>query len=536
MHSRHFLDLPLEIIEETLSRLNFVEILHCSMTCRHVHELVKNSVNLQYAIELGACGMVVTDSKTLSTAECHRSLIDRQHAWRMAEWKVTETVPISGHCDAYEFVSGVFAKTMTPGGLSAPMTSRHFTAVWLPTLTQKGRTIVHEELGISTKDFAIDPTQDLLVLVEGYPVIGVTGSVVTSPFGDVNVHIRRLSTNKPHDRARYPVLTRTFAGRTYRRCSVQIADDVVVLLLSGGVFPEMLILIWNWKTGDLLVSRLHYGESFQDISMLSSRAYMVVSLATSSPIQLYTFRNNPLDPGQPPDGTLNPEDNGPDLVCTLDLPALNAGGTIRSISSHTSPFIGGPASGTPFDVSPDARVHVLSIEFRTRQWHWTCLTQLVVRTETLMSYVRNHKPLDDRQPPHYHWDTWGPDNTRFLCPGVRFRWLRYVHGYRVVLPVINAQDLAVSQVLDFNPYCKPSSLPTEPSDGSTRFSAWITEPSMFPQDIFTTHIVTRLPYHRAVFKEPGHHSGFMIDSHRLVGLMANHLWDDDLNDLDVLLF
>ena len=127
----------------------------------------------------------------------------------MAEWKVMETVPISGHCDAYEFVAGVFAKTMTPGGveMSASMTLCHFTAVWLPTLTQKGQTIVHEELGISTKDFGIDPTQDLLVLVKGYPVIGVAGSMVTSPFGDVNVHIRRLPTNKPHGRARYPVLT-----------------------------------------------------------------------------------------------------------------------------------------------------------------------------------------------------------------------------------------------------------------------------------------------------------------------------------------
>ena len=161
--------------------------------------------------------------------------------------------------------------------------------------------------------------------------------------------------------------------------------------------------------------------------MLSSRAYMVVSLATSSPIQLYTFGNNPLDPGQPPDAKSNSADNGPELVYTLDLPALNTGGTIRSILfyfSHTSSFTGGPASGTPFDVSPDAHVHVLSIEFRTTNRYWICLTQLVVRTETLMSCFRSHKPLDDRQPPHYHWDTWGPDNTRFLCPGVRFRWLR----------------------------------------------------------------------------------------------------------------
>ena len=97
---------------------------------------------------------------------------------------------------------------------------------------------------------------------------------------------------------------------------------------------------------------------------------------------------------------------------------------------------------------------------------------------------------------------------------------RYVHGYCVVLPVINAQDLAVSQVLDFNPHCKPSSLPSEPNEGSTRFSTWITEPYIFPHNIFMTRIVTRLPYHHAVFKEPGHHSGFIIDSHRLVGLMV----------------
>jgi hypothetical protein len=69
----------------------------------------------------------------------------------------TQTYDIEGDCIAYELVAGVFAKT---DGSS-------FTVQWLPSYYRPARQLVrsHSQLGIPIKDFALDPTQDVVALL-----------------------------------------------------------------------------------------------------------------------------------------------------------------------------------------------------------------------------------------------------------------------------------------------------------------------------------------------------------------------------------
>lgn len=67
-----------------------------------------------------------------------------------------------GTCQAYELVGGVFAKSMGQGTNG----SRHLITTWLPTATKPARSSVREDIGIPTRDFAIDPSQDLIALVD----------------------------------------------------------------------------------------------------------------------------------------------------------------------------------------------------------------------------------------------------------------------------------------------------------------------------------------------------------------------------------
>ncbi len=86
------------------------------------------------------------------------------------------TIPLPGSCQAYELVGGVFAKSMRGGFEDMwPPASRHFIAAKLPTRdnqhvdtgeASEAKDTVKEDLGIWTRDFAIDPTQDLLALLE----------------------------------------------------------------------------------------------------------------------------------------------------------------------------------------------------------------------------------------------------------------------------------------------------------------------------------------------------------------------------------
>lgn len=111
----------------------------------------------------------------LSTAERIGLLIERRQRWRRLDWTQRVTVPLRGPCQAYELVGGVFAKSMRGSGDEEvwPPGSRHFLATWLPTKHGKLESVgtdlkkaEKEDLGVPTRDFAIDPTQDVLVLVE----------------------------------------------------------------------------------------------------------------------------------------------------------------------------------------------------------------------------------------------------------------------------------------------------------------------------------------------------------------------------------
>ena len=106
----------------------------------------------------------------------------------MIDWINQTIIPLPGSCQTYEFVGGVFAKSMRGVLVEMwPPTSRLFTAARLPTreLFNNGNTydmkgIVQEDLGLWTRDFAIDPTQDLLVLldVNNGCVISLTDTII----------------------------------------------------------------------------------------------------------------------------------------------------------------------------------------------------------------------------------------------------------------------------------------------------------------------------------------------------------------------
>lgn len=63
-------------------------------------------------------------------------------------------------------VDGVFAKSMGGTGLDGWAGSKHLIMTWLPSRTREAHSIVREDLGVASRDFAIDPTQDLIALVD----------------------------------------------------------------------------------------------------------------------------------------------------------------------------------------------------------------------------------------------------------------------------------------------------------------------------------------------------------------------------------
>lgn len=133
--------------------------------CRLLRDIVDSCIELRYLIELAADNLVDGSRKPGSpnTAERLDLLLDRRRRWRELDWTKRVTVPLPGQCQAYEFVGGTFSKSMSADGWSG---SKHLNVTWLPGREGEQKTVIREDLGVPTKDFAIDPSQDLIALVE----------------------------------------------------------------------------------------------------------------------------------------------------------------------------------------------------------------------------------------------------------------------------------------------------------------------------------------------------------------------------------
>ena len=268
MSQLKLLDLPVEILSEILSQLDHLNILRCSAVrtgfsslfskkygdpaltllnkvCKQLHALVTTSLALQYRIELASDGLVngQPGGPASTTAVRMEILLERRAAWRALRPNRRTSVALAGHCHAYELVGGLFAKALEEFGAA-----RRLVASWLPGNGRGERRFVVDDLGVRIKDFALDPSQDLIVLLEHRPA-PKSSSMAGA---DICVHLRKLSAVVvPHPAAKNPMLCRRAIGPVHG-CMIQIVEDIVGMYFW---VPFHAVLIWNWMTGDELMVR-----------------------------------------------------------------------------------------------------------------------------------------------------------------------------------------------------------------------------------------------------------------------------------------
>lgn len=116
---------------------------------------------MQYNVELAADGLVDGVGCPLTVAERYKLLLERRKRWRFLDWTHVKPISAPALCQAYELVDGVFASS-EDNGLNG---SRHLSLTWLPTFCEPARYIERKDMGVALRDFAIDPSQDLIALV-----------------------------------------------------------------------------------------------------------------------------------------------------------------------------------------------------------------------------------------------------------------------------------------------------------------------------------------------------------------------------------
>ncbi|CAA7262362.1 unnamed protein product [Cyclocybe aegerita] len=178
------LALPAELELEIMSILDAGPMLCLALSCRAFQELFKSPA-IQYAYELRLT--VMQDNGTNIPLETLHSRLQRlRKSWEWLNWTFGGTVKLPGILEAYELRSGIFAKIDRPGTF--------LSICGLSSATRTGHPCSVRSLGFRADKFAIDPSQDLIAILEE----------IRLPNGEkhVQVHARRISTDDIHPNAK----------------------------------------------------------------------------------------------------------------------------------------------------------------------------------------------------------------------------------------------------------------------------------------------------------------------------------------------
>ncbi|KAJ7881911.1 hypothetical protein B0H13DRAFT_1459124, partial [Mycena leptocephala] len=164
----------------------------------------------------------------------------------------------------------------------------------------------------------------------------------------------------------------------------------------------------------------------------------------------------------------------------------------------------------PFSKSNDSRIYMFLVLYSDTVW-----CRLFVHHRWLYKYVLEHARERTTEVTVVPWDKWGPQNTRML-PGADHRWIRHVHGERVVLP---CRDPTSVEVLDFGIIPRRAGATTDITP-SARFSTVLRlEPSTLEVDgVFRDAVTTSLPYRSALRSLDKEYDLFLIDQDRIIGM------------------
>ncbi|KAF7366801.1 F-box domain-containing protein [Mycena sanguinolenta] len=474
-------DIPPEILSEIFSFLDPKTLLLCSSVCHLWLNTVKSSPELQYILELWADGMVPGTS-VLTGADALEALYRRRRAWKRLEWTSRNVVEIESLflCRAYELVAGLFIQQQQgPDFLTISLAN-------LVDDSQNARATRCDGIELSNfEDFAIDPTQDLIVRF-----------YTSEP---AYLDCRTMSSHEPHPRANHPVFTFSLGRHIIGSFYIQIVDDIVAIFFS---VPPCSFHLFNWRAGFMITEVKDEQDvpfSFAEFHLLSSRSYVFAHAGNnpgfnSGQIDIFTF-----------DGDCP---NSPTNIAILELPPVNPKVGISSMIILAGPFCANAILGTPFTKANQNRIYMFLICYDIMKW-----CRLFVHWRWLHGYVIDHV-REKTGPTIVPWKEWGPQNTRML-PGATHQWNRHIiHGERVVLACENRKFV---QVYDFG--IIPQRMPPV-SQPTAEFKAVLhTEPStLVLNNVFQDIVTTSLPYMHMVRLLDEEYNLFLMDQDRILAM------------------
>ncbi|KAF9270047.1 hypothetical protein L218DRAFT_982719 [Marasmius fiardii PR-910] len=519
--SLNLLNLPVELCCQILSHLDCFNLARCRQVCKKMNTLIGESSVLQYTLELAITGNEDGKHSKLSVAEKLNALRKHQRAWDKLSWNCELRHPMAGG-SLWELFGNVLAQQDLSGGLIFRQ------------LPSRYRGIQDKEWRVTpdfrARDFGIDPSQDLLVLVEAPRWWG------QNPDHCYRFHLKTMSScgKHPHASGDGVLVHKQKFPDPHLSYSIQVSGEHLGILFHSVEMGVNEFIVWNWCSGQM--ETYLTGDEIRSFSFLSER-HIVVALVSLSP-EGDEFHTSLLVV----DFILESGDKKSyDEVVysySLSLPKLSPSTLpIRfAIRCDPSPsWTPDPELRVPFHLARSNRVYAVSLQVQTddieneeEEEEGGHLLELFVPQSTLLVYM----DILGKQQHKVDWETWGPMGTRFMeflsGQANSTNWVCYSYGSRYVVKECSSRtnDTCTVLLYDFNKRARigttqaqdPSSLPVPPLDETF----YVTTPTEIKK-IFATNVSTFMPYrvHTVALPAADAHCALMCSEDALIVVDAN---------------
>ncbi|KAH7929334.1 hypothetical protein BV22DRAFT_1029582 [Leucogyrophana mollusca] len=416
------------------------------------------------------------------------ALKKQQTAWNSLDWAHYQTVHML-EGDIWELYGGVLAQGRRSGPLGFRQLPSHYRGI------EERVWGVHVP-GIALRDFTMDPSQDLLVLIDG-PQLQT--SARDAKLRTI-IHLRTLAAGKPHPQAvSSGVLVHDVDIRAGRLSfAIQVCGDHVAIHFISSIdsLAEPELAVWNWKTGNL---KLNVTELKEGTFAFVDNRYMLVAGTFESNEGLTQPRLVVFDLEWASGEKVSIDDV--EYLCAFDYPPFDRTTDTLAMSIRSDPtpvWTPHPKHPVPFTTARLHRLYVITTWVRNGDD--IVSYDLFVPSGSFLSHIHRVSPGTTRR--NFDWDEWGPMGTRLMrSPPHSSIWVCYVFGTKFVflrIPTQNAVQFRngsrTVEVWDFNQLAlkRDLSLGKHVDDENAR---WHTDDTSIVSDgVFAGAVRTTFPY------------------------------------------
>jgi hypothetical protein len=419
--------LPNELIAIVFDELDVVSLLRCKQVCQLFRSVITTNVQLLYKTELFFGRFENGRHCNLDTAGRLRACRQYQQAWNNLSFPEFKFIDMQGGL-AWELSGGVLCQAMqSRSGLACVQLPCKF-----KNIPEREWTI--NDFGFEIRDFTIDTSQDLIVVLE---VVGVIPNRIC------NVHLRTLMTGEHHPMTVVPFMTHLLSDMHEEvRFLIQVCGPrIAILCQDRGDDPNSRLVVWDWKSGQ---QKLYLRDADLRSFSFVTEDLLLVGIVESdeTPPRLDIFSIDSFDKEIEEYKDVN-------YICGLEYPKMKADVLDMLIRSEPSPgWSPSQTVQTPFFFARSDRIFTITMRVSPENNSTEECTVLIVPLSTIMAQVELSRNTQKRIVP---WVRWGPNGSYMLLRSPSEIWVCYVYGMKFIqlLPWKKGNS---ARVYDFNKY------------------------------------------------------------------------------------